>query len=164
MQLVCFRLMFYSFCGWVLEEIYQFFTKGTFIKPNFLLGPFKPMYGIAAVLLLAVKKFGKKAFFFWAQIISLGVEYISGLWLKKSFGLQYWDYSKSKYNLQGLICWEFAIIWIILAYGFAYLLQPKLAQFDWHKKNVKITLWSLWGCFLWDIVFTLIRRSGGKIN
>lgn len=76
MRLVCFRLMLYSFGGWLLEGLYQLLMTGSFWKPNFLLGPFKPMYGIASVLLLAVRPLGKRAFFFFAQLIPLGVEVI----------------------------------------------------------------------------------------
>lgn len=102
MRLVCFRLMLYSFGGWLLEGLYQLLMTGSFWKPNFLLGPFKPMYGIASVLLLAVRPLGKRAFFFFAQVIPLGVEFVSAWWLKAAFGLQYWDYSAYKYNVAGL--------------------------------------------------------------
>lgn len=163
MQLTCLRLMIYSFCGWLLEGSYQLLTQGTFIKPNFLFGPFKPMYGIASVLLLAVKSLSKGSFFLCAAIIPLGVEYLSGWWLKKAFGLQYWDYSEHKYNLNGLICLDFAFAWVVLAYAFVYILQPKLAKslrLEESEEKKKL-LWLLWAGFLGDVVCTLIRRMGG---
>lgn len=162
MQMVCFRLLVYSFGGWIIEGLYQLLTQGTFFKPNFLLGPFKPMYGIASVLLLAVKPMGKRAFFLFAQAIPLGVEYISGLWLKKTFGLQYWDYSGYKYNVQGLICLQFAAAWVVLSYFFVYVLQPKLAGLHLPEhREVKISLWVLWAGFVADVAYTLITRWGG---
>lgn len=163
MQITCFRLMIYSFCGWLLEGAYQFITQGTFLKPNFLFGPFKPMYGIASVLLLAVKSLGKGSFFLCSLVIPLGVEYISGLWLKNVFGLQYWDYSEHKFNLQGLICLDFAIAWVALAYVFVYFLQPKLAQGLHLKQNgeQKKIFWLCWAVFVGDVICTLIKRMGG---
>ena len=159
------RLMLYSFGGWLIEEIYQLVLTGSFGKPNFLLGPFKPMYGIAAVLLLAVKPLGKKAFFFFAQAIPLGVEYLSGIWLKYAFGLQYWDYSEYRYNIDGLVCMKFALAWVGLSYLFAYGLQPKLAE-------RKITLQNSGKCmlgllqleYLADICYAVIWRWGGMIG
>lgn len=65
MQIVCWRLLFYSFGGWLLEGLYHLLMTGSFWKANFLLGPFKPMYGIAAVLLLGAKSVKKGNFCFW---------------------------------------------------------------------------------------------------
>ena len=162
MQITCLRLMLYSFGGWLLEEVYQFVTQGTFIKPNFLSGPFKPMYGIASVLLLAVKSLGKGSFFLCSAAIPLGVEYISGLWLKNAFGLKYWDYSEHRFNLQGLICLDFAVVWILLAYVFVYFLQPKLAQgLALEQKGENKFFWLCWALFVSDVVCTLIKRRGG---
>lgn len=159
------RLLFYSFGGWLLEGIYQLLLTGSFWKPNFLLGPFKPMYGIASVLLLAVKPFGKKAFFFFAQIIPLAVEYISGVWLKYAFGLQYWDYSGYRFNLDGLVCLKFAVVWVVLAYFFVYVLQPKLVKRSTKAtKSRKYVLLFLSLEYLADILYAVISRSGGVIG
>ncbi|PWM50021.1 MAG: hypothetical protein DBX41_06415 [Clostridiales bacterium] len=162
MRLVCFRLMLYSFGGWLLEGLYQLLMTGSFWKPNFLLGPFKPMYGIASVLLLAVRPLGKRAFFFFAQVIPLGVEFVSAWWLKAAFGLQYWDYSAYKYNVAGFICLQFAVFWVVLSYAFAYFLQPKLAKIKFTERKVtKGAVWFLWAGFLSDIFYTIITAWGG---
>ena len=39
----------------MIEGFFNLSTKGHFIKPNFLLLPLKPMYGIAATLLILIK-------------------------------------------------------------------------------------------------------------
>ena len=163
MRVMCLRLMIYSFGGWLIEGVYQLFMQGTFLKPNFLFGPFKPMYGIASVLLLAVKSLGKGSFFLCSLIIPLGVEYLSGLWLKKAFGLQYWDYSEHKYNVQGIICLEFAFAWVVLAYVFVYFLQPKLAQsLRLEERGTEKKFFGvMWALFVGDVVCTLIKRYGG---
>ena len=46
-----FYFMVYAFFGWCLENFTSLATKGTFFKANFMKGPFKPMYGLAPVIL-----------------------------------------------------------------------------------------------------------------
>lgn len=45
------NFLVYSFLGWLLEGWYNRLVTGHFQKPNFLHGPFKPMYGIGGLLL-----------------------------------------------------------------------------------------------------------------
>ena len=57
---IFFYFIMYSFLGWMIEGFFNLSTKGHFIKPNFLLLPVKPMYGIAATLLILIKDVIKK--------------------------------------------------------------------------------------------------------
>lgn len=165
MQIVCLRLLFYSFCGWLLEGLYHLLLTGSFWKANFLMGPFKPMYGIAAVLLLGAKPVEKRKFLLLAVIIPLLVEYASGFWLKNVFGLQYWDYSGYKYNIDGLVCLQFAIIWIVLAYFLVYVFQPKLAQLKIKMGKTTIAcFWIVWAEYMLDVVYTIYNCLGGGIG
>ena len=34
----------YGFIGWIIENVFSYFTKGHFQEDGFLWGPFKPMY------------------------------------------------------------------------------------------------------------------------
>ena len=47
-----FNFVLYSFLGWILEEVYSYFTFGYFKEHGFLNVPFKPMYGIALFILI----------------------------------------------------------------------------------------------------------------
>lgn len=165
MQIVCRRLLFYSFGGWLLEGLYHLLMTGSFWKANFLLGPFKPMYGIAAVLLLGAKPLEKREFFLLAVIIPLVVEYASGFWLKNAFGLQYWDYSGYRYNIDGLVCLQFAVIWIVLAYFWVYGIQPKLAVLKIkYAKSTVLCFWIIWAEYMLDVAYTIYNRLGGGIG
>lgn len=159
MQIVCLRLLFYSFCGWLLEGLYHLLLTGSFWKANFLMGPFKPMYGIAAVWLLQINSVEKKKFWPVALVVPLLVEYASGFWLKNAFGLQYWDYSGYKYNIDGLICGQFAVLWVGLAYVLVYGIQPKLAGLKIkYAKSTLLCFWVIWAEYLFDIVYTIYAR------
>ena len=55
-QSIFFYFILYSFLGWIIEGLFSLFTKGYFLKANFLRLPLKPMYGIAAILLIILKE------------------------------------------------------------------------------------------------------------
>ncbi|CAH1190439.1 hypothetical protein PAECIP111892_00189 [Paenibacillus auburnensis] len=121
-----FYFMIYSFFGWVLEGLYNLYSQGSFRKEGFLKGPFKPMYGFAPLLLLAVQmlELPLPLFLGLTLIIPSAVEYASGWLLKTVFHKQWWDYSAMPYQLHGHICLKFSLYWWVLATACIYLLQP----------------------------------------
>lgn len=153
------RFTIYSVLGWLLEGMHHLCTEGHFIKPNFLHGPYKPMYGFVAVFLLAMKEWGAKAYFLATLVIPSAIEYVSAAWLKRSFGLRYWDYSTQVANLHGHVCLKFSFYWVILAYGLSTIIQPKLSALA--KRQPKWgsgVLLTLSGILLVDIGYTLFSR------
>lgn len=44
--------------------------------------------------------------------------------MRKYFKKDYWDYTKEKYNYQGIICLRFSIIWIVLSIIDVKVIQP----------------------------------------
>lgn len=120
----------YSFFGWLLENSYSFFMKSGFFKPNFLRGPFKPMYGIAPVLLLFFldKNSSWPVVLFLCFIIPSLVEYISGIILQKVFHRQYWDYSNIPLQLHGMICLPFSLCWILLSISCLKWIHPLISS------------------------------------
>ena len=110
LRVIFFYFLVYSFFGWIIEGIFNLYTKGRFIKPNFLYLPLKPMYGIASVLLVQLSNLLP----FWLLIpccfiIPTAVEYLTALWLLNTFNLRYWDYSQNAYQISGFICLKFCI-------------------------------------------------------
>lgn len=108
----------YSFFGWLLENSYSFLTKEGFFKPNFLKGPFKPMYGFAPVLILffITDQTNLAAVMCLCFLIPTLVEYLSGIMLQGLFNRQYWDYSNIPLQLHGHICLPFSVCWILLSF------------------------------------------------
>ena len=49
-----------------------------------------------------------------ASIIITIIEYWAGYILNMQLGLDIWDYSDLPYNLDGQICFQFSLIWIVL--------------------------------------------------
>lgn len=118
----------YSFAGWVLESLYHKALCGSFRRPHFSWLPFKPMYGIAAMLLVKTKQKGKLRAVVAAGGIPTAVEFLSGYWLRQSYGLKYWDYSQEKGNIQGLVCPKFMAYWMALGSLLVYQVQPKMEK------------------------------------
>lgn len=122
---VGFNFLFYSFCGWIIEGLFNLYSNGKFTKYNFLKLPIKPMYGIASVLLIAIHTFMPLYIFIPSCfIIPLLVEYTTAYLLDYYMNIKCWDYSTLKYNIKGYICLRFAIYWFILSFILIYFVHP----------------------------------------
>ena len=129
---ILFNFVFYSFFGWILEEVYSFFVFGYFKEEGFLSIPFKPMYGIAmCILILFYYKLQINNFMFILMciIVPTTVEFISGYLLKYIFNLEFWCYNNQFLNYKGLICFKFALYWTFLTFFFIRYIQPYIYKF-----------------------------------
>lgn len=97
----------YSFLGWVMESIFRTFCEKKIINTGFLKGPFCPIYGIGAIIMITLLSGLKDApvLLFLISFIVLTIwEYLVGVLLEKLFKTKYWDYSDHKFNYKGRIC------------------------------------------------------------
>ena len=124
------RLLFYfivySFLGWCLESVYKTIAFKKPVNSGFLYGPFCPMYGIGAVLMIELGKVSNNVIIiFLLSFILFSVwEYLVAVILEKMFKTKYWDYSNLKFNLQGRICLKNSIYWGILGVLLIFVIQP----------------------------------------
>ena len=117
----------YSFLGWVMESIFRSISEKKIINTGFLKGPFCPIYGVGAIImLLFLKRFENNlVILFIISIVVLTIwEYLVGVLLEKLFHTKYWDYSKNKFNFQGRICLMNSIFWGILGIVFVKYIHP----------------------------------------
>lgn len=124
---ICSYFIIYSFMGWVLESIYKTIYAKKFVNSGFLHGPFCPIYGIGALIMyMFLEEFKEKPIaLFIVSIILLSIlEYIVGVLLEKIFNTKYWDYSDSKFNIQGRVCLFNSIVWGFLGVVFTYVIHP----------------------------------------
>ena len=120
------------------------------------------MYGIAAAVLLQVKSVSKLKFLLIATFAPLFIEYFTGLGLYLGYRLKYWDYSTLFFQYQGIICLQYTIFWILLAYGLVLFFHPISARFYEKQKEIlrpgivcAVLLFSI------DIIATFWFRAGG---
>lgn len=96
----------YSFIGWIIEIIDRFKVNKKIVNRGFLIGPYIPIYGscaIVMVLLLHSVKSPTILFLSCILIASIG-EYLTSYVMEKVFHARWWDYSDYKFNLNGRIC------------------------------------------------------------
>ncbi|MFF2449025.1 putative ABC transporter permease [Neobacillus sp. NPDC058068] len=159
---IIFYFTLYSFIGWLLENSYSFFTSRVFFKPNFLWGPFKPMYGFAPILLVYFIPSNTH----WAVIVLLCffiptiVEYVSGALLQKLFNRKWWDYSDTPMQLHGHICLPFSLCWVVLAIICLQWIHPALTAFYGAIAPFWAWIWAVAGLyFLADLALATRRHS-----
>ena len=156
---VYFIFIFYSFIGWVIEELYSKYSIGSFKKEGFLKEPIKPMYGIAMTLLIIYYESLKVRGVFLGILcflIPTTVEYISGYMLKHLFNKSYWDYSELKFNINGYVSLVFSCYWCILSYiGVVYLNPIILQWYIVYKNFIDYILILSFVIFCLDIVVTI---------
>lgn len=117
----------YSFLGWIMESIFRSIGERKLINTGFLKGPFCPIYGIGAIIMLVfLRNFSDNliVLFIASMIVFTIWEYIVGVLLEKLFHTKYWDYSNNKFNFQGRICLMNSIFWGILGIVLTKYIHP----------------------------------------
>lgn len=116
-----------AICGWIMEVTLQLIQKHKFADRGFLIGPYCPIYGCGALLITFCLTDLEKhplALFCTAVVICGVLEYGTSYLMEKIFHARWWDYSNSKYNINGRICAETLIPFGILGMILIYLVNP----------------------------------------
>lgn len=120
-----FFFYFYCFLGWVWETCYVSVLKAKWVNRGFMRGPFLPIYGSGAiVVLIFTLPFRTNAglVFLVGMTSATLLEYFTGVAMEKMFHVRYWDYSSQRWNLNGHICVTSSLAWgafsvILTLYG-----------------------------------------------
>lgn len=96
----------YSVLGWVYETILCSTLERRFISRGFLNGPYCPIYGFGAILVIAVlgDVDNIAALFLSGVVLTCSLEYVTSWGMEKLFHARWWDYSDKKWNINGRIC------------------------------------------------------------
>lgn len=112
-----FFFYFYCFFGWCFESAYVSILKKRLVNRGFMRGPFLPLYGSGAVMMLLVSmpfKDNLVLTFIAGCIGATVLEYVTGVTMEALFKVRYWDYSNQKFNFQGQICLSSTLAWGVL--------------------------------------------------
>ena len=114
----------YAVIGWICEVIYCSIPQKRFINRGFLNGPYCPIYGVGAVIVIGILTpwVGNPiAVFFVGLIVTSVLEYFTSWAMEKLFHAKWWDYSKKKFNINGRVCLKnsllFGLLCLVLMYG-----------------------------------------------
>lgn len=103
----------FSFVGWLLEVTCFFIYDKKIVNRGFLLGPYCPVYGISAILivyLLESFKHNLILLFLLSILICMITEYFISYLCEKLFKARWWDYSNRKFNINGRIYLPYSIL------------------------------------------------------
>jgi len=132
--------LFYSFMGWILETIFASIIAKRFINRGFLSGPFCPIYGFGAILIIQSATVIDGIFLkvttlyslitkiIFAIILTTLLEYFTGAILEKIFKCRWWDYSNEFLNIKGRVCLKYSVLWGTLAYVLIEVIHPISSQ------------------------------------
>ncbi len=112
-----FFFYFYCFAGWCIESTYVSVRTRKLTNRGFMRGPFLPLYGSGAIMMLVVSMpFQDNIFMVYVAgcIGATVLEYVTGVTMEALFKVRYWDYSKNKFNFQGHICLGTSLAWGLL--------------------------------------------------
>lgn len=123
---------FYSFLGWGIETAFASINRKSFVNRGFLNGPFCPIYGVGAVLVLKIslltgtysENYSIPIGILFSVVMVTLLEYVTGFILEKLFNCKWWDYSDNYANIRGYICPKYSFLWGILAFLVVQIIQP----------------------------------------
>ena len=107
-----FFFFFYCFFGWCFESTYVSICKRKFVNRGFIRGPFLPLYGSGAIMML----------------LASALEYVTGVVMEALFKVRYWDYSHKRFNFQGQICLSSSLCWGALTVLMTRFLHPAVER------------------------------------
>lgn len=112
-QWVSFFLI-YCFIGWCYESAYVSIKHKRWVNRGFMRGPFLPLYGSGAIVMLVVTipfRDNLLLTFLAGCLGATALEYVTGVCMEAIFKIRYWDYSNRRFNFQGHICLAATLAW-----------------------------------------------------
>lgn len=149
----------YSFIGWIIEVIVIFKQTKKLVNRGFLMGPYCPVYGTGALIMLFI--FSKYRddpfnlfimFIFYASIL----EYFTSYLMEKLFNARWWDYSKNKFNINGRVCLTNALGFGVLGLLLGYYIHPVIIEII-NATPIPVLYWiaiPIITIFIMDVIIT----------
>lgn len=118
MEQWCFFFIFYCVIGWCFETAYVSICQKHFVNRGFLHGPYLPIYGSGAIIMLfvTIPFRGNLVLCYLSGMAAATIlEYVTGVVMEALFQVRYWDYSDKKFHFQGHICLSSSLTWGVFA-------------------------------------------------
>lgn len=155
---------FFAILGFLFETILFTLIKHPY-NSSILYGPWTPIYGIAFFVIYLINHFVKKLhlskikelilFFILSVFILSILELIAGELILAIWHTRYWNYEKSRFNIDGFICLEISLFWGIGAIFLNYFLYPRVKNFIRKIPKWLTVLFII--LFVIDTIFTILK-------
>ena len=126
-----FFFYFYCFFGWVFESTFVSIKSRHFVNRGFMRGPFLPIYGSGAIMMLVVSMpFQDNIILTYLAgcVGATALELVTGMTMEALFKVRYWDYSNQKFNYKGHICLSSTIAWGFLTILMTEFVHPAVEK------------------------------------
>ena len=153
-----------SVIGWIYEEIYFAIAFKEIVKRGFLYGPYLPVYGFGAVIImLVIGRFHKNPMIvFLGSVFLTGLlEYITGALMLYIWNERWWDYSDLYLNINGFVCLQSVIAFGIGSLLLMYIVKPILDKYldRIGRRNRNIACVIFCAIIILDFILTIIFRN-----
>lgn len=155
-------ILIFSIVGLIIETIYGYITTGVLeSRKGLILGPFCPIYGIGAAILLILLDGAKKnkiKLFLYGALCGTIFEYICSYVLQVMYGSRFWDYSYTTFQINGRVSLTYTFFWGILSVilvGYIKEMLDKVIDKIPYKVWDKVIISFL----IFDVLLTIIAIS-----
>lgn len=129
-QLLWYFVIF-SIIGLLIETIFCYITSGIIeSRKGLLWGPFCPVYGVgAAILIILLNKVDTNncfKLFIYGFLIGSILEYIMSYVLESIYSIRFWDYTYTGNSINGRICILYSLFWGILSIFLLKVAKPNI--------------------------------------
>jgi len=127
-----FYFLIYGMIGWFFEFVYCFAVDGVFVNRGLLYGPYLPVYGFGAIIVInLIAPYCKSAarLFFASMFICTLLEYFTSWYMEVVFNVSLWNYSEFFLNIDGRVCLWNTFLFGVLALVVIYVFQPFFNRF-----------------------------------
>lgn len=107
----------FSHIGWLWEVYVTRKVYGIFANRGFMYGPWLPVYGAGAVLLIVLldgMRMETGRLFLASAVVCGALEYVTSFFLERVYHAKWWDYSGEFLNFSGRTC-----LTVMLLFGIA---------------------------------------------
>lgn len=121
----------YAMIGYVSEVAYCSIPLRKLVNRGFLHGPYLPIYGLGALLVVIPLMYFDThpiLVFLIAFLLTSTLEYMTSFLLEKIFNTKLWDYSKNFANINGRVCLLNSTLFGLMGLVATYWLHPQLVK------------------------------------
>lgn len=153
--------MLYCMFGWCFESTYCSIKSGHLQNRGFCHGPWLPIYGVGASLLLLFTQGheGNRLYLFLVGFFGgTCLELVTGFLMNKIFHMRWWDYSQNPLNFHGYICLPASIGWGLAAIFVIRVVHPRIASIPetWSYITFVVMNTIFYTLFVEDVIFSVI--------
>ena len=152
-----------SIIGWIYEMIFYKVTENILENRGFLYGPYVPVYGFGAILIvLLLKRFKKNPLILFVEmaLVTGILELIVGEFMVAVWHKRWWDYTGLFLNIDGQVCLRSVLSFAVGGLGLIYLIEPYINKFNERasRKSKKILCIAIIITMVIDLILCLTIR------